>query len=251
MTATLRRLALASIVLVSSVAAAAEPAIIAKARAFVGTEQALNAVTSVHFTGTLLAPDHADPTKQSQSKIEIIFQKPDQQRVTSTAPAVIETTALDGYEGWMQLQDPTDPKKRRLMVLRPEQVKRLRANTWESLAFFRGLDTQGGSIEEQGTQKIDDITCQKVAFIHGSNIIFTRYFDIATGRLVLTETEGGGTIREKGEMIVNGVRFPRSIETTTKNAKGEANTVTITFEKIELNQQFPATLFRVPATAGG
>jgi outer membrane lipoprotein-sorting protein len=238
---------LVSAVVLVAGAHAAEPAIIAKARAFVGSEAALEAVRSVHYVGTLVTTDPADPAKQTRAAMEIIFQKPEQQRIMATSDKTIEVTALDGYEGWQRIQDAADPSKWRQTLLGTEQIKRLRANTWENLSFFRGIERLGGRVEEQGTKEIDGVMCQKIAFIHAPAIVFYRYFDIATGRLVFTETEAGGTIREQGEMIVDGVRFPRSIVTATKNAKGELQTVTINFEKIVLNQTFPAQQFRVPA----
>ncbi|MES2693387.1 MAG: hypothetical protein V4773_07940 [Verrucomicrobiota bacterium] len=248
MNSVLRRLALAPVVvLFAAVAQAAEPAIIAKARAFVGAEATLEAVTSVKFTGTLTAPDAKDPTKQVTTALEIIFQKPDQQRIMMTSNTEIETTGLDGYEGWLRRQDPNVATNWRQMLLGVEQIKRLRANAWENLYYFRGIERIGGRVEDQGTKQINGVTCQKIAFIHSSNIIFIRYFDVATGKLVLTETEGGGTIRETGEMMVNGVRFPRTIVTTAKSSKGEEQAVTVNFEKIELNQTFPGSIFRVPS----
>ena len=65
--------------------------------------------------------------------------------------------------------------------------------------FFRGLDRFGVKIEDLGTANVEGVACQKIAFIHGPNIVFTRYFETATGRLVLTETEAGGVIRERME----------------------------------------------------
>ena len=227
---------------------AAEPPIIAKARAFVGTEAALNNLNSIHYTGTLITADPKDPAKQTRAAMEIIFQKPEQQRIKATTDKTIETTALDGYDGWQRVQDAADPTKWRQTLLGTDQIKRLRANTWENLSFFRGIEKIGGKLEDQGTKTIDGVTCQKIAFIHGPNIVFYRYFEVATGKLVYTETEAGGTIREKGEMIVNGIRFPRSIITSsgTKDAQGEVQTVTINFDKITVNQTIPAKEFAVP-----
>lgn len=232
----------------AAVLSAAEPAIIAKARAFLGPESALGSVTSIHYTGTLITTDPNDASKQTRAAMEIIFQKPERQRIMATTDKTIEVTALDGYDGWQRVQDAADPSKWRQTLLGTEQIKRLRANTWENLSFFRGLERIGGRIEDEGTKTIDGVTCQKLAFIHAANIIFYRYFDVATGRLVFTETESGGTIREQGEMIVNGIRFPRSIVTATgnKNAKGEPQTVTINFDKITINESFPASQFAVP-----
>ncbi len=242
-----RRLSVfASLVCVAAALPAAEPAIIAKARSFVGSEAALNGVKSVHYVGTLVTTDPADPKKETRAKMEIIFQKPEQQRIVATSETTVEITALDGYEGWTRVQAIADAGKWRQTLLGSEQIKRLRANTWENLGFFRVIERIGGRVEEQGTQVIDGVTCQKIAFVHGPKIAFYRYFDPATGRLVMTETEGGGTIREKGEMTVEGVRFPKSIITTSKNAKDQVITVTIEFEKITVNEVFPAKLFAVP-----
>lgn len=228
-------------------AVAAEPPIIAKARAFVGTEKVLNELKSVRYVGTLATADPADPSKQTRATMEIIFQKPEQQCIIATSDKAIETTALDGYEGWQRVQDPKDPTKWRQSLLGPDQIKRLRANTWENLAYFRGIEKVGGRLEDQGTATIDGVTCQKLAFIHSPSIIFYRYFDLATGRLVYTETESGGSIREQGEVVVHGVRFPRSIVTQTKNREGKLVTVTITFDKISINEPFPAKQFAVPS----
>ena len=225
----------------------AEPAIIAKARAFLGPEATLDGVKSVHYVGTLVTADPADPSAQTRAAVEIVFQKPGQQRINITYDKATEQTALDSYDAWQRQQDASDANKWRQTLLSADQIKRLRANTLENLTFFRGLARQGGKIEEQGTATIDGVTCQKIAFIHAPNIIFTRYFDTATGRLVLTETEAGGAIREQGETIVSGVRFPKTIITVTKTPNGKSQTVTITFDKITVNETFPSSFFAVPA----
>lgn len=225
---------------------AAEPDIITKARAFLGSDEVLNAVSSVRYEGSLVAPDPASPGKEIRSAIEIVFQRPDRQRITARSEKMVEVTGLDGYEAWQRVHDPADPTKWRQTLLGPDQIKRLRANTWENLSYFRGVESRGGRIEDQGTANVEGVACRKLAFFHGPGIIFFRYFDVATGRLVLTETEGGGKIREQGGVVVDGIRFPKSIVTTTKNAKGEDTQVTITFDKISVNQPLPAAAFAMP-----
>lgn len=220
----------------------AEPAIIAKARAYVGSESALNNIQSIHHTGTLITNDPTDATKQTRATIDIILVKPDSQKVTITSDQYIETTALDGYDGWTRTTMLTDAKKWQQTLLGAEGIKRLRANTWENLSYYRGLEKEGGSVEDKGPATIDGITCQKIAFVHGPNIVFTRYFEVSTGRVVLTETETA-TIKEQGEMNVNGLRFPKTIVTTYKNP---ARVVTITFDETKLNESFPPSTFKVP-----
>ena len=241
----LRLLCLCAVAAISR--AAEEPEIIAKARAFLGNDEALNAVNSVRYEGWLIAPDPANPGKETKSAMEIIFQRPDRQRISVRSEKMVEVTGLDGYEAWQRVHDPADPTKWRQTLLGPDQIKRLRANTWENLSYFRGVESRGGRIEDQGAAEVEGVACRKIAFSHGAGIVFIRYFEVATGRLLLTETEGGGRIREQGSTLVGGIRFPGSIVTLTRNAKGEETKVTISFEKITVNQPLPAAEFAVPA----
>jgi len=241
------RFALGSVLFGLAASGRAEPAAIAQARAFLGTEAALEAVNSIHFTGVLVTTDPADAAKPTRAVVEIVFQKNARQRITLTYDKAVEQTALDGYDAWQRQQDSADAGKWRQTLLSADQIKRLRANTYENLGFFRGIDRTGGRVEDLGPATIDGIACQKIAFIHSPVIVFTRYFDVATGRLVLTETEAGGSIREQGEMTVDGVRFPKSIVTVTKDADGKTRMVTITFDTIKVNEFFPADFFAVPA----
>jgi hypothetical protein len=229
------------------VAHAAEPPIIAKARAFLGTEDALQAVKSIHYTGTLVVTDEANPAAQAPAAMDLVFQKPHQQRVQATSASRIEVTALDGYDGWQRVQDPADTTRWQQSLLGTEQIKRLRANTWENLSFFRGIESVGGRVEDQGQVTFEGIPCQKLAFVHAPNIIFFRYFELATGRLVYSETENGSSIREQGEVRVNGIRFPKSMTNTTRNAAGQVRSYTITFDKITVNEALPPSHFAVPA----
>ena len=123
----------------SVLARAAEPAMITKARARLGPEAAIEAVKSIRYVGTLVTTDPADPAKQTRAAIDIVFQKSDRQRIRATSDKMIETTALDGYDAWQRKQDAADPTKWQQTLLGAEQIKRLRANTWESLAFFLSL----------------------------------------------------------------------------------------------------------------
>ncbi|MDB6115143.1 MAG: hypothetical protein JWQ83_2118 [Lacunisphaera sp.] len=247
-----------SVLLATAVAFALNPLraenldqIIARARAYLGTESSLRAVRSIHFSGALEAtvsvPSPTDATKLVDQAVklpaDIIFQKEYQQRITITGPKVIEATALDGYDGWQKRSNPANPAQWQVTLLDAGQVKRLRANTWENLNFFVGLDKKGGTVKLVGDVTVDGVACVQVSFIHAENIIFHRYFDKATGRLVKTETEAGGEIREEGEMIVNGVRFPRKV--INKGADGKSTV--ISFDKVVVNESIPAGDFAVPA----
>jgi hypothetical protein len=211
--------------------------VLARARAYLGSESALNSVTTIHFTGSI------EVNATTRLPIDIVFQKPYQQRITMTGPQVIEVTALDGYDAWQKRTNPSNPSQWQVTLLDAEQVKRLRANTWENLSFFSAIEKKGGRVEAAGEASIDGVACNKLSFIHADNIVFVRYFDRATGRLVKTETESGAEIREEGEMTVNGVRFPRKVINQTPGGPA----TTIVFDRIELNTPVPAAEFAVPA----
>jgi len=220
-------------------------ATIAKARRYVGPESVLEQVRSVHFVGTLTTDNN------QKVSIEIIFQKPYRQRIVTTSAEKSEITALDDYEGWQRIEDLKDRSRWRMKLLTKDQVTRLRANTWENLAFFRGLETRGGRVEALGDVILDGRLVHKLSFIHSTGSVFTRYFDVESGKLVLTETEQGGRIREEGEILVDGLRFPRKIITTSVGDGGRERSVSILFDRVAVNENFAATDFAVPVTNPG
>lgn len=210
---------------------------IAKARAFLGGDKALNAVKSVHFVGFL------ELTDGTKLPTDIIFQKPYQQRITVTGPQVIEATALDGYDAWQKRTNPANPLQWQVTLLDATQVKRLRANTLENLSFYAIRDMPGCEVAVSGETTVDGRACVKLTFTHGPSIVFMRYFDKATGQLVKTETENGAEIREEGEMVIDGIRFPRRVINKAPNGSVTA----ITFDQVKVNEQFPADTFAVPS----
>ncbi|MBI2518238.1 MAG: hypothetical protein HYV95_15255 [Opitutae bacterium] len=245
-----RLFALFSVLTLSAFADAQIDAWIAKARAALGSDSALDAVWSVHFKGTLettqQVPSKADPkvmtTVPLRLGIDIVFQKPYRQRIVLRSDKVVETTALDGYDGWMRRADANKEDQWQLTLLDPNQIKRLRANTWENLSFYRGIERLGGNIQLRGEETVDGKPCVKLLFSHADNITFLRYFDKDTGRLVKTVTETGGEIREEGETIIDGVRYPKKLFNKTPTG----DVTTITFDSIKVNENLPASEFAVP-----
>jgi hypothetical protein len=225
--------------------------IIAKARAYLGNDAALDAIKSVHFVGSMETQEPAsEGPKAAKSMIEIIFQEPYQQRITVTTASTIRVTALDDYDGWQRVQETAKEGRWRLVLLQPDVIKKLRANTWENLNFYKGIERHGGSVQVLGLATVAGSATVKVAFIHEPGITFYRYFDAATGRLVLTETDRGDRIREEGEILVDGLRFPQKHISTGKARDANGQTVdsqtVITFDRITLNETFPESDFEVP-----
>jgi hypothetical protein len=249
-------------------ARADEPAIIAKARAYLGSEDALNGVHSVHMLGNFVS-DKAGSAPAST--VDIIFQKPWQHHLVVTAsqtvkapgvltddqraglaPApqvtstVVRTIALNDYDAWERIQSNADLP--RMGLLSVDQIRVLRADVWENLGYYRGIEAVGGSVEDQGPATIDGVACEKIAFTHSATVIYFRYFELATGRLVYTETAGGLKIREEGSIDASGIKFPQKIITIEPSATPGATprSTTLTIDHVTVNEVFPSTLFAVP-----
>jgi hypothetical protein len=209
---------------------------ITRARARLGSESALQGMTSIRFVGTI------EVDGANARAMDIIFQKPLQQRITLTGPELVEIIALDDYDGWQKRINPKNPTQWQLTLLDGPQIKRLRAQAWDNLNFLRNIDRLRGTVKIGGEEKVDGLDCVKLVFTYYESIVLTRYYDKATARLVKTETETGVEIREEGEMSTQGIRFPRKVSNRDKSGK----VVTMTFEKVILNEVYPAGEFAVP-----
>jgi hypothetical protein len=231
--------------LLTSAGLRAEPAVIGLARAYLGPDSTLDGISSIHFVGSL---DRTDPDHPEQGTIhaslDMLLSKPYRQRQVVRTAKVTDTTVLDGYDAWDRLVDNADPTKFRLKWLSANDIKSLRANTWENLHFFRGLEG-GDTAEDEGPSTVDGIACERVDFIHGPGNVFERFFDRDTGKLVLS-IRSGELIRESGEIVVDGVRFPKTIVSTSKTASGKDLVTTVTFDSVVLNEATKGDPFGAP-----
>jgi len=234
----LRSLVLLPLFALCALGAGSEPAILAKARSFVGPAAKLEGIKSIHYQGILSSDDG------KKHAFELIYQKPYQQRLMATSDAVIEITALDDFEGWQRITDVKDPTRWRQTLLGSTLVKRQRAINFDSLNLF--ACPPYGQLEDLGPIEVKGRTAIKVAFHHDANIIFYRYFDSSTGKLLRTETAADTTIEEEGEMLVDGIRFPKRVINLTKQPDGTVRRTVIEFDKVTLNETFASSLFAVP-----
>lgn len=231
----------------TAVGRADSAAIIAKARAYLGSSETLDAVHSIHYIGKLDTIEEIEGADKSVSyDIDIIFQKPYQQRIVLTKEKLVETTALDDYEAWHRQQDKSDEARWRTLLFPKTKVKQLRASSWENLAFFNGIELVGGTLIDHGPAEVDGKPGYKLSFVHEPNIVYNRYFDPASGRLLLTETDQGVRIHEEGEIISGGIRFPKRIINVTTQSEKKERVVTINVDRVIVNETFPEDYFRVP-----
>lgn len=223
---------------------AAEPEVIAKARARVAPDDVLDAIRSIHYVGTLTGMDPTDPKKTLTAAVEIFLQKPAQQRIVVTSATETDISALDDYDAWHRIVERDHPERWHQSQMGAEQIKQLRADVWQNLYFFRGIEKIGGRVEDMGPSTIEGVACEKVGFYHSDTLVYLRYFNRETGELVYTGT-AENNIREQGEMMIDGIRFPKTL-LISQTTDGVESKRTITFEKITVNEPLPASLFAVP-----
>ena len=229
---------------VVSWAAADDLPILSLARGYLGSEAALSAVQSIRYEGVLIPEEGAAPLP-----IEILFQKPCQQRIIVRSATVVETTALNDYEGWHRSQSVTDSQRQKITLLTLDQLRSLRANTAENLWFYTGVAHLGGRAEDLGEVPVDGKPCHKVAFRYSPGVAFVRYFEVATGRLLQSETEKGDLITEEGEIVTAGIRFPQSILRHAKKPDGSPRLITIRFSQITVNSPVESAAFALPSAS--
>jgi hypothetical protein len=243
------RLLICALVLMAPAVARSEPAVLGLARAYLGPESTLEGMKTIHFVGTLERTGTTPAGPQTlHTDLDMVFEKPLRQHTVMRAEKATMTTVLDGYNGWDWLQDNANPAKHKLIWLPMADLRTLRANTWENLYYYK--TPEGGTVEDKGPVTVDGVDCERVDFDHGSGVVYQRFFDRDTGRLVLTVL-GNESFKETGEIRVEGIRFPKSIVSTVKNPKGGELTETATFTKVMLNEPVPESLFSVPSPEPG
>jgi hypothetical protein len=215
-------------------------AILKKARKFIAEESALNKVHSLRFTGTI-----TDSSGES-GKIIIILQQPYKLlQSVEMSNGVVDEFGLNDYEGWRKQYKMDDPDRYGLAPVDVRRLKRLRANTFEGLNFFSTETSFSRKIEYVGKQDLDGKPVEVVKVLYGT-AAFIRYFDVETGELVLSESESGEKIQEKGEMFVEGIRFPKQLITFHEGKQINQ----LEFNRIEVNPVLDSSLFNLPPLPG-
>lgn len=214
--------------------------ILKKARDFISDEATLNQVRSLRFEGTITGPDG------DQASIVINLQQPYKLlQALTREDGLVEEFGLNDYEGWLKRYHKEKPDVYGLMPVDVIRLKRLRANTYEGLNFFSTKTNFSRKIDYLGEKEIKGKAVDVIKISYGS-AHFIRYFDKNTGELLLSEIESGESIEEQGEMMVDGIRFPKYL-ITRKDGKQISH---LEFHKIEVNPALKDSLFTQPALPG-
>ncbi len=212
-------------------------AVLAQAREHLGGDAVLNGIESIRYEGTFF--NRPDGTG---GRFIITLQKPGQQRTEFNDGRLTTITATDGVVGWNRVSDNRDPDRYDLRGLSPKEHRRLRYNTHDNLYFYSRMDRVDGEVEYEKRTIQDGFPAHKLAFYFDDELVFHRFIDVQDGSVIATRNPDGVTVREFGNMWVDGMRFPRRV---IAYLDGEEAT-RLEYERIVLNESYPDSFFEFP-----
>ena len=211
--------------------------ILDKVRRYRGEEETLLAVKTLHYRGTFKTLNDRE-----EGEIDIFFKKPLKQCLVVKQGKYTQVTALNSFEGWKYRVNNEDPDDWEMVILDLKKLKRLRANTWETLNFYAMVDKLKGRMLNMGLTTVDEKSAYRLVFKYAEDIYYERYFDAGTGALVSTINDKGVILREAGELRSGGIRFPKLLVTY----HGDVAVNTVTFSEVRVNVTISESLFEMP-----
>jgi len=214
--------------------------IIQRARASVGSEADLKAVKSITFKGSILYGNGSTGT------IELAYKKPYFHRLKSVIDNALEISGLDDTEGWIKSAPAATPENWNLVILEADQVYNMRAKVSESLNFYARPTGRSSRVTYEGEHDIEGRTCHALLYYHGSGVWNLNYFDKETGSFAKTVNSKGIEFFERGEMMIDGIRFPKKLISVIHSEQGRG-TMEISLNSIVLNKQYSDDVFKMPS----
>lgn len=209
------------------------------ARSYLGGSEKLDAIKSLHYKGTMLYSDG------NSGVADIVFKKPSFQRFTADINTYRETSGLDDTEAWHFVENLANPADKTLRLYGVEEILNMQASVWEYLNFYKRPEGRGQDVVYEGRQHFGNIECVVLTYDHGDGIWFRRFFEVTSGRLMQTLSNRGALFIEEGEIIVDGIRFPKKLTTRFLNLR-DASSIEMVYSKIEVNKAFDNSIFKLP-----
>lgn len=221
-------------------------AVLRLARARLGTEESLQKVQTLRYQGVF--ENYAEKT---QGTFIIYLKAKYKQRTEFRVDGILRTTATDGLEGWSRVTKladasvPLEAEKKldeRVIPLSAQELKRLQYNAYDNLNFFSDLTAIRGEVVLVGTAVQDGFPCYRVKFQFDDEIAVERFFDKEDGNLVATKTLNNVIIRETGNQMIAGIRFPRRVDAYQDGFLLNR----MTYTEIAVNEDIPDFIFSFP-----
>ncbi len=212
---------------------------IERARAYLGDSNKLNSITSIHYKGSLLY------SSGDLGTIEMVYQKPMKQRMVAVIGDRKEVSVLNNSEGWTTFERVVDSVPLSMEIFDPIRILIMQASVREAFGFFRKPNVRNGEITYEGKETVKGHECVVLTYHHGDGIAFRRFIDAETGQVRRTLDSKGVEYIEEGEIMVEGVRFPKKMVSTFSTAIG-SQTMEFAYTSIEINKNLPESDFIMP-----
>lgn len=211
--------------------------IIERARATVGSPEALDNVVTLRMVGSLESANRAMP----DAGIVILARKPDSQRLEIRVDDLVETIIMDGRSGCM-VRSNVSVGASQMRRLSGTEIDRIRYATRQLFKFYRPDLDRGETVTYRGVKGLRGRQVHRLVYRYPDGYKTIRYFCVEDDELVGYKSENGVESYHVGEKVVDGIRYPERIEYFV----GEMKLHFIVFKEIEVNHPLPKGIFRIP-----
>jgi hypothetical protein len=235
-----RTFLLASALVHSALSAQQSPSttdVISRARATLGSEQALNEVITLKMLGTL-EPANA---KVPAATLLIIARKPNSQRLEIRMDDMVETTILNCRKACIirsnlgaeasQMRELTEPERERVLY-----------STRQLFNFYQPNFKSGEKVTYEGMVTHREKRTHKISYKYPEGLETVRYFSVEDDTLVASVADNGVESVNRGSLMVQGIKFPESIDYYEEGRKLH----TIKLREVSVNKPLAAGIFDVP-----
>lgn len=213
--------------------------IVARARAQLGEESALEDLVTLQIIGRILpaAPDMPD------AKVHLTARRPLSQRLEVKIDDIVETTIINGARSCMMRCNASVDDSHHMRPLSAKEAARLRFSTVNLFSFYRPDTRSGETLDYGGIVLHRGMRCHRLIYSCPDGSTSTRYFTVSNNRLISSLNCRGIETVESGEQSVGGIRFPRKIDSFQDGRLLH----TFLLEQILVNKPLRAGVFTVPA----
>jgi len=213
------------------------------ARSYLGDSEKLDAIDCIHYKGSLLY------STGDLGTIEMVYQEPMRQKMIAVVNGRREISVLDGSEGWTTFERVGDSLPLGMEIFDPIRILIMQAAVREAFSFYRKPDVRNGNIYYDGKESVKGHECIILTYDHGDGIAYRRFIDAETGQLRKMFDSKGVEYYDEGEIVVDGIRFPKKMISIFATALG-GQTMEFSYNSITLNKKLPNSEFVMPLPGG-
>lgn len=218
--------------------------LVAKNLQAIGGKEKVEAVKGVRMTGKMTLP------QGMEAAVVMERQDPNKMRMDMSIQGMTMVQAYDGKTGWkiVPFTGKNDPEP-----MSAEELKQMEKQAINSSDFLSTYKEQGYTAELAGKEDVEGTPTYKIKLTSKDGDVLNFFLDAEqyllvkiTGKTMMQgqEIETSTTVGDYKE--VGGVLFPFSIQSKIRDFP---TPVGMTFEKIEINPDIPASRFVMPPKA--